>query len=324
MSAPGLTLAIPVHDDVPSLRHLLNQANALEIFDHVIVSDDGSREKPDLPRRLPCGAGVELLRERTARGAGHARNRALERVRTSHVLFFDADDALTEEIARLWRAVAREVFDFCLFRHADSRVAIGGGWGQLPVDDALWRLADCSFGLLQEPSRAAHAHLAETANYPWNKIYRTDFLRAHDLRCTEIPVHNDIELHWGSFAAADRILVSNRVCALHRVPEDGARLTDRRGRDRLCLFKALAAAAARLETAGAAAEPLWLAFFRFSAGLFDWARSRIDPETLAAFEHGIREFLTCHLDARRYHALAVSDPILALRLADLMARTRAA
>ena len=316
----SLALVIPVHNDQRHLDRLLDLALRLGVFDQVIVCDDGS----DPPARLPGGTAIgprrvplTLVRRETPGGAGAARNAALPWVSASHLLYFDSDDLLTPELAMLWRDLAGRDFDLCLFRYHDSARDDLGGWGQTPRDEALWRLAGVSGQGLTEVAGAARWILAETGNFPWNKIYRTDFLRAHGLRCGETAVHNDIDLHWGSFLAARQLLVSDRIAALHVVRAGGGRLTNRTGRERLEVFIPLRRIAATLGAADAP-EPARTAFLRFAAGLLTWVESVLDPGLLPEFHQRCRAFLRNALPQEIFAGLTRTDPVLALRLCLMM------
>lgn len=267
-----LALVVPAHNDTARLNRLLAQARALGVFSQIVVIDDGS----DPP--VPEAADLDLLRLDTRRGGGTARNAGLARVRAAHLLFFDSDDLLTPDLPLLLADLAEaQAFDFCLFRHADSRVAAEPRWGQPDWDEALWQAAGHGTGALRPARPAALPILAQTANYPWNKIYRTGFLRDHAIGCAETEVHQDIPLHWLSFLAAGRVLVSDRICAWHAMAETGTRLSNRRGAERLQVFAALDPVAAALPGADPAFAP---ALARFVLGLLDWIEPRLDPALL--------------------------------------------
>ena len=140
-----------------------------------------------------------------------------------HVLFFDADDLLTDELPLLLADLADtpEAFDFCLFKHADSRIAAENRWGQPDWDEAFWASAGLGTGALRESSAAALPLLAQTANYPGTKSTGWIFARRwHRLR-RHPGASQDIPLHWLGFMAARRVLVSDRICAWHQSPRPG-------------------------------------------------------------------------------------------------------
>lgn len=306
---PDLALVVPVWNDQAALSRLLSQAQGLGVFAQVVVVDDGS----DVPVTVP--QDVTLIRHETPQTAGAARNTGLAAVTASHVLFFDSDDLLTRELQHLWQDVQGEAFDLCLFRHADSRRTRKGGWEQMPYDDALWRAAGALGHALTHCGARATATLAQTANYPWNRLYRAAFLREYDIRYPALAVHNDIEPHWMALLQAETVLASDRVCAVHHVAAGRGRLTNRQGGDRLEVFTSLDRVARALAEAPDAKAGLYTAFLRFVSDLMDWIRGALDARwhnDLTAARHA---FLREALPPARSETLICEDPVLALKLA---------
>lgn len=315
-----LTLAIPCCNDQDGLRRLAAQLPGLGCIAALAVYDDGSDRAVTPADCLPPGWAPDrltLLRGDRRRGPGAARNALLDAVRTDHLLFFDADDLLTPELPHLMAALAGERFDFCLFRHADSRRTRADDWGEMPPDTAIWRATGLQ-GALAEARPDQIARLAETANFPWNKIYRTGFLRHHGIGCSEIFVHEDVALHWDSFLAAGRVLVSDRVVARHFVAEGGRRLTNRTGAERFDVLPVIDRLAARL--LADMRQGLALPFLRFASGLADWIRGNLDPALVAEFDRRFRALLGLRLPRAGFAHVAWADPVLGRRLVRQMAR----
>lgn len=289
-----LTIAVPSRNDTAHLPALLGRIAALDLAREVILVDDGS--DPAVPGAALAGqAGLaagrlRVLRNETARGPGAARNQALREVRTTHVLFLDADDLPTRELRALWKGLqTAPEFDFCIFQHHDSRMDKDRLFGQMPYDQAFWEAAGLARGALTPVSPGAAAHLVQTANYPWNKIYRTGFLRDHGIGCTEILVHEDVELHWRSFLNARRILASDHTGVIHFVQDDGSRLTNRTGPERLRVFEPLARIAGEIRSS--LQEFYTHPFQAFTLGLFDWINGTLQPNLRPRFAASVADFL---------------------------------
>lgn len=312
-----LALVVPVHNDAEGAARLLTQAAATGLFTEAVVVDDGSDPPLDLPAlSLP----VTLLRNETARGGGAARNRGLAAVRAPWLIFVDADDLLAPDLPDLLADLATEVaagrdFDLCLFKHADSRVLAEPRWGQPDWDEIFWERAGHAVGALAPARPGALPLLAQTANYPWNKVYRTAFLRDHGIGCATTAVHQDIPLHWLSLiAAGDRARVSDRICIRHEValadaparPAHPARLTDRRGEIRFQVFEALDPV---VPAAGAAGPEWQRAFAAFLPGLFDWVEGRIDASLAPRMARVQAEWLAARIGP--WLPVLEADPALA-------------
>lgn len=330
-------LVIPVHNDADGLARLLAQAYSLGCFSQIIVVDDGStppistppvstppistRPISTPPVTLPnptIPTEITLLRHDHPKGGGVARNLGLTSVTAPHVLFFDADDLLTDDLPHLLTALGGAgPFDFCQFKYADSRVQSEGLRGHPDWDETFWEQAGLSVGHLRDAPPEAWPVLAKTANYPWNKIYRTAFLREHDIGCAATQVHQDIPLHWLGYLAATRILTSDRICAWHHVTAAGDRLTNRSGPERLEVFAALAPVMAVADTAG----PAWQqALGAFVLGLIDWADTRIDPSLQPELRHKERTFLASNVGPWMA-GIDAADPDLAAQIRQRMDAT---
>ncbi len=314
-----LSVVIPVQNDPDGLSAVLAQARAIPQVAQIVVCDDASDPAidPALPALAgPGGAPVELIRNDRVLGAGAARNRAFDRVTGSHVLFLDADDALEPDLARLIARLDATPFDFCMFQHNESRVP--GGAGLFPRDAALWAQAGADHVFGPVP-RAGLPVLATVAAYPWNKIYRTAFLRDNAIGCGTTRVHNDIALHWKGFVMADTVLTCRWRCVTHRVAESRPHLTRRAGAERLQVFEALDRVLDWLDaTQDAVDRPeTWRTqFLRFAVDLILWARDRVEPAHLDRFDRCHADFLQRRVSPAAFARLSRADPGTAARLLD--------
>lgn len=314
---PGLRpdLVIPCHNDAQRLARLLARARRLGCFARIIVVDDGSDEP--VAEAIPPARDLTILRHDTPRGGGLARNRGLEEVTASHVIFADADDLVLLPMCDLLADLAEAgPFDICQFRYADSSVVQEGLWGHPDWDERFWVDADHVVGTLRTLPEASWPVLAQTANYPWNKVYDTAFLRRHRIGCAATAVHQDIPLHWMSYLEASRILVSDRICAWHEINHRAGQLTNRSGRERLDVFDALDPVAARIARTGRADWEAALA--EFTLGLIDWAEARIAPDLAPDLRAAEARWLTARV-APWMGRIAAADPGLAARLRERMA-----
>jgi len=328
-----LSLVIPVWNDPEHLLELLDQAVNLRLFSQIIIADDAS-DPPCDPAQLGFdsnGFDGELLylRSDRQRGAGHARNIGLDAVSGSHVLFFDADDRLLPGLALLLQDLQGHSFDFCLFKHADSRQQAEGLERPLPLDAQIWQQAGIQpggqagdAGTLHQLSTAQAEQLCLISAYPWNKIYRTTFLRDQGIRCTEIPVHNDAALHWLSFIKAQTILASNRLGCTHVVEKGGSRLTNRRQRDRLQVFQALEQICDALESSPGGGRFI-VPYLGFCDRLFTWILNQaLDPGLRPQFQHRACAHLLARLRPEYVTLFAQADPAAAARLNAILAGGR--
>ena len=328
----SLCVVIPVWNDPAGLGKLLRQLLEMPVFDQIIISDDGSSppaspQTLNLPEQtiaaLSCDARILWLREDVQRGAGHARNVALDKVATSHVIFFDSDDLFLPDFALLVAELSGQDYDFCIFRHADSRIRAKGGFGPLGPDDGLWSKSGAMTISPTLLPLSGATQLCRISAYPWNKLYRTGFLRETGIRCTEIPVHNDLELHWMSFLKARRILTSRRVCCEHFVEPAGTRLTNRSGRERFEVLRALNALQDELDQNPRQLEFLE-PFAEFYTRLFGWIIDVLEPELRDTFAAMARRFLLKRVSVAQFTLIALRNPAVAARINRMIAATNGA
>lgn len=317
-----LSLVIPVWNDYDNLNRLLDQISKFDIFFEVIISDDGS-DKPLDPNHLPAAAAladkIRWIRSDRRRGAGHARNIALEEVKGSHVIFFDSDDIFGCEFEKIVsaakgfcesRSAGEHPFDFLIFRHDDSRFRNDGG-GSFQTEENYWRNAGIR-SELTELTLDQSVELVRISAYPWNKIYRIDFLREKSIRCTETIVHNDIELHWISFIEANTILSTTMVGAIHFVSEDGVRLTNRKGYERLEVFRALEPPIKRILSRADLKHITYLIpFIKFSRDLLVWVGTNIDQKYRSDVANLAKVYYLKNLDRSAMLFISYTDMDLA-------------
>jgi len=307
-----LSIIIPTWNDFDNLKRLLAQIDKMAIFHEAIIVDDASdidcspKALGLVPSRMTCN--VIYLRNDHTNGAGYSRNRGIEKVSGDHVIFFDSDDLFTDEFPLLLDDLedATEPYDFCIFKHVDSRARDVGSWAPLEPDVAYWNKAGI-WSALQELPNKHFSTMVQIANYPWNKIYTTAFLIEKKLRCTELMVQNDVELHWLSFLRAERILVSNRVGCEHFVVDNGIRLTNRNGHERLEIFRALVAVHKEIKSKATLDFPFLLAFTRFHVDLISWINTILNDDMKPKFQQRVRAFLTYALAPEEFEKIIKAD-----------------
>ncbi len=322
-----LAVVVPVWNDLEGLRRLLPQLLSISSIVQVVVVDDAS-DPPCNAETIEIGdfssdERLTWLRSDERLGAGYARNFGLEVVDSSHVLYFDSDDIILPEFNELISDIAdaeTPKFDFCMFRHVDSRRRALGIEEPLASDQFHWNMIDVSSEARFITATDA-ARLCRVSAYPWNKIYNTEFLRSNHIKCTEIMVHNDVELHWTSFLRGSNVMASSRVCCEHFVSPQGTRLTNRSGEDRLQVFDALI----KVHNALLSAPERMVAFadaaLEFYLNLFQWIDGLLDEKLRQTFMSRARDFLLSNMTVAFVTLAASNDPDLVRRLNVFLSRS---
>ncbi len=315
----NISLIIPVRNDTENLIHLLAQAAELGCFTQAIVIDDLS-DTPLTRSMIEPEKAPEnwLLLNRNPKqfGPGPSRNIAIELVKTSHLMYIDSDDMLTPALIDLLNDLNGKEFDFCLFKHHDSRVQ----HGQMPHDEAFWQSAGLADTALARLDAVTTPQLAQTANYPWNKIYRTEFLRHSGARCSNILLHEDVALHWQSFLQAKTILCSSSIVVEHFVDSRAQRLTNLRGQDRLEFFNVLPSLYRQVRDGNH--PEFTMAFLHFVTGLLYWIEYNVTPDLRRTVRRKTGLFVEQVLQDFPLNEFASKDPALHQHLKDQRRRGR--
>ena len=320
----SISVVIPVWNDCAGAQSALAALAKAPAITEIIVVDDCS-EQPIAetlgtgPTRA-AGQKMEVLRHDRNRGGGAARNTGLDAVTQPYVIFLDSDDLPTDfygDILAEFIAFDPDL-DFAMFRHIDSREEAKGKHQGLPIDEERWKTLSKGPGP-QRMSSEARAQMAAVSAYPWNKLYRTAFLRQNEVRCTEIPVHNDIEIHWVGFICADNILYSHRTGVKHFVHAKGDRITNRKGEERLRVFSALENVVSRLGEQNAPLD-MRIAYWTFFVNLMNWIPANLAKEFQSRLKDTRSSFVFRFLPKEEFRKLAWQNSALTSRLLKLVER----
>ncbi|MBR3085312.1 MAG: glycosyltransferase family 2 protein [Kiritimatiellae bacterium] len=209
---PAVSVVVPVYNAArwlpESLSDLLGQT--LRDAEFIFVDDGSTDGSMALLEEAAARDGrVRVLRQ-GRRFAGAARNLGLDAARGKWFIALDADDRFKPRL--LEAAVARGeqtgadivVFDADRLVMPKAAIVPDPGLarcGLLP--DAPFRPGEDTFEVFR---------VAAT----WNKLHRTDFVRAHGLRYQETYECNDIRFSFLALAHADRVAALPRVLLHYR------------------------------------------------------------------------------------------------------------
>ncbi len=202
----------------------------------VIIVDDGS-DRP-LHDFLPKAANLTVLRNSPAQGAGASRNIGLRSVRGDYTVFLDDDDftdwgVVKQLMAKMDDAPAVDMAVSSYRFLRDGKPAEAHRLDQIILRKVL----------AGQHSRIVmldgNERLLRMTNFPWNKVYRTEFILRIGLRFSETLVQNDVYAHWQSLLSASRILVTDLVQCAQTTTQAGSRIGNTKDDRRLQAFVAL-------------------------------------------------------------------------------------
>ena len=243
MSDPAISIIIPVHNAMPYVKSTIfsAQRQGLKNMEIIVVDDcstDGSLE-------TACGLAEDderlcYFRLTENRGAGAARNEGLRQARGEYVHFLDSDDVYyrKDSLKTVVDVARRNRSDVLMFEHLlFDKVNMTGRppitreerryWKGRKTDDREF------FSIGEDPA------LLLLPAYPWNKLYRREFLLENGILCSETKVHNDLALVWQAFLAAERISLLPEAHVVHQYAPGVSQLSNDRSRSRFDVFTAL-------------------------------------------------------------------------------------
>lgn len=203
-----VTISIPVYNVESyieqSLLSALNQQ-----FDQpyeVLVIDDGSTDRSmllveQIRQSHRRGERVRIIQMPQHNGPGDTRNVSIERCQGKYLLFLDADDRLADDaLAILYELAEQHLADVVAGSTDEVRgQTVSHGYHLEPQ-------------VICQPAAGVylHAHGSLLNIEMWNKLFRTDFLRQHQLRCVH-PVIEDSLFDFEMRIAAQSLVLTDRV-----------------------------------------------------------------------------------------------------------------
>lgn len=210
-----VSVIIPVYNIEPHLRQCMDSVVGQTLKNlEIICVDDGSTDES--PRILAEYAArdsrVRVITQENG-GPGAARNAGLAQAGGEYLIFLDSDDWFEPDFLEKMAARAVETgADVTVCRAVEFDTHTGR---ELPSE---WMLKTQYLpGNLFSPTDAA-AHIFQfTYGWPWDKLYRTEFVRSAGLRYPEFPNSEDLVFVFQSLALADQLAVITEVLVHHRV-----------------------------------------------------------------------------------------------------------
>lgn len=222
--APKVSIVIPVYNVREFLPLCLHSVRAQRYPNlEVIVIDDGSSDGSfELAAGFDEIMKIRVL-QKTNGGLGAARNTGVDRIdSTDYLLFLDSDDALP--LGSLWRYVSAA-------ENNDVDFVVGPA-KRMKGLSFRWR-ADARQFYSNQGSRAttfSNDPLAIRDVTAWNRLFRWDFWKAHNLRFPEGVLYEDMVPMARAFCLAERFYVLNRAVCYWRVRTgDNKSITQRLG-----------------------------------------------------------------------------------------------
>ncbi|GGK09167.1 hypothetical protein GCM10007426_41740 [Alloalcanivorax dieselolei] len=310
-----VAVVIPAHNEcvrlVEAVKSIVdfNQAKAkFYIVDD--ASSDGTKEAIESylkENNIPH----QVSRNEAGKGAGFCRNIAFANVTEEYVLFLDADDflypgMLDKAVERANESGAQVV----LTEYERVHDANDKKLGMNPLDEGILSRLTSAFGQSAFAMKDA-AYALEIANYPWNKLQRTDYCKEIGLRFSSTPVHNDVFAHWLILMNATRVAVLNASFCGHRVSLYSNQITNIADERRMAMLDVFAELDDYFVRHPELKEHFYHIYTSFKIRLFHWGMSKIDNAHQEMFKDGFCRTLES-MTSRDFFDLSKKVPNIAL------------
>ena len=257
-----LSVIIPAYNAEACIRQCLDSLLArYDIRMEVICVDDGSTDDTlkILKEYEEKDQRVRVLHQEN-QGAGAARNNGMRLAGGEYLAFLDADDFFDPEMPRrAYEKAHTEDCDVCVF-----------GSDQYFEQKKAYRSAAFAIknDLLPDKQPFAGSEIRRDIfraflGWPWDKLYKADFVRENQLSFQEQRTTNDMLFVFSAIVKAERIALLQLPLAHHRRVDDGKSLSVSREKSWHCFYDALLALREKLVS--------WGLYERYERDFIDYA-----------------------------------------------------
>lgn len=240
---PHVSVVIPAHNSEGYIGQTLASVLSQTLTDiEVIVVDDGSTDRTasiveELTHR---DDRVRLIRQEN-QYAGVARNKGMEAAAGEYLYFLDADDWIEPDALEKMCSSAESL-------GSDIVVARSEGFDNQTGDTWLidYALNGVPFDTLIKPSFYADRLFQRFMGWPWDKLYRAEFVRSSGLRFQSLRTTNDAYFVFSSLMLAGGISCVDEVLFHHRV-NNRKSLEGTRSKSWNCAIEAMRAIAKKID-----------------------------------------------------------------------------
>lgn len=221
-----VSVVIPVYNAQMYLRQNIETLLSQTYSNHeLIYVDDGSTDdSKSIIEEYKQKDDRIIYRYQENRGAGAARNAGMSIARGKYIIFLDADDYFEDSLLEKTVELAEtNDLDICIT-------------GAYIVDSARENKYKCFNAIMEQylPSQEVFSVNDDPDNaflisgpFPWNKLYRTQFLKDNQLEFQDLMSINDLSFVYFSFVKAERIAVCYEQLVNYRAGDnDGLTLNN--------------------------------------------------------------------------------------------------
>ena len=219
MNLALVTVVIPVYNIEQHLLECLNSVAGQTFTDiEVICVDDGSTDGSS--RILADYAAKDSrfkIQTQKNTGPGAARNVGMRFVKSKYLIFLDSDDWYEPDFLERMVLRAEETnADVVVCRTVEFDTLTGG---EKPSE---WMKEEYLPGRVFTPADIATHIFQFTYGWPWDKLYKTEFVEGLGLKYPQLPNSEDLVFVFQSLAMASQIAIVSIPLVHHRTNRSGS------------------------------------------------------------------------------------------------------
>ncbi len=212
---PKVSIVIPVYNAEKYLKQCLNSIISQTYHNiEIICIDDGSNDNSlNILKRYAEDDNRFIVLKQQNQGAAVARNEGIKRAAGKYIIFLDSDDYFSIDlIDKNLNKAEKFNTDITIFKAVTFESETGKTRILNDEIDKFKAYFNKTFSITDIPNNIFNSFLL----VPWNKFYRTDFIKKNGLYFQNIKRSNDIYFTTTSLVKAQKIILLNDVLTYYR------------------------------------------------------------------------------------------------------------
>lgn len=212
---PKVSIVVPVYNNEKYIDQCLQsiKQQSLKEIEVILVDDESTDGSVKLLEDYKNADSRFRLIHTTHGGGGTARNAGLRKITGEYVIFLDGDDFFEPDLCEvLYNKAVKTKADIvvCASDKYDTNNCI------FESQLESFSVRDCPKGVFSFARYPEHIFNC-FANYPWNKLFRSDFVKRNELWFQEIMRTNDLYFVNKALILAEKIATVNKILVHYRV-----------------------------------------------------------------------------------------------------------
>lgn len=216
-----VSVVIPVYNSDKCLRGCLDSlcGQSLKNIEIICVNDGSADGSWDIIREYSARDERIIGISQENAGAGEARNNGMHKASGRYIIFLDSDDVFEKNMLEL-------MSDKLESTSADSAMCLADSF-----DDATGQICSGGWTMPREllggddvfsPADKSGVFFQTMQGWPWDKMFRADFIRRHGIEYPNLPNSQDLVFTLRAMALSQRVCFVDRILVHRRVNRSGS------------------------------------------------------------------------------------------------------